>query len=258
VKGEIMNDMGVQSAVVPASGLSQWQRVANTFTAPSKTFEDIKRGNKSWWMPLIIMILIGYVLFAAITVRIGWAQVAENTIHMNAKAEAKMAQVPEAQRETSMKFTQYAMEGGFAASPVLVLIFAAVISLVLWGTVNFVFGGKATFPDIFAVWMYASLPGIIKSLLGTIVIFAGIAPESFNLANFAPTSVGAFLNPLETNAALYKLASSLDFTTIWYLVLFGIGTAIVAGVKRTSGYIAVFGWWAIIVLFGVGWTAAFS
>ena len=81
---------------------------------------------------------------------------------------------------------------------------------------------------------------------------------AFNLANFAPTSVGAFLNPLETNAALYKLASSLDFTTIWYLVLFGIGTAIVAGVKRTSGYIAVFGWWAIIVLFGVGWTAAFS
>jgi hypothetical protein len=31
-----------------------------------------------------------------------------------------------------------------------------------------------------------------------------------------------------------------------------MGIAIVAGVKRTSGYIAVFGWWAIIVLFGAG------
>ena len=46
--------------------------------------------------------------------------------------------------------------------------------------------------------------------------------------------------------------------TIWTLVLLGMGTATVAGVKRTSGYIAVFGWWAIIVLIGVGWAAAFS
>jgi hypothetical protein len=87
------------------------------------------------------------------------------------------------------------------------------------------------------------------------VIFAGIAPESFNLNNFAPTSVGAFLNPLETNAALYKLASALDVTTIWTLALLGIGIAAVAKVKRNSGYIAVFGWWAIIVLIGVGWAA---
>jgi hypothetical protein len=35
-------------------------------------------------------------------------------------------------------------------------------------------------------------------------------------------------------------------------VLLGIGTAAVAGVKRTSGYIAVFGWWAIFVLIGAG------
>ncbi|MDR3738411.1 MAG: Yip1 family protein [Terracidiphilus sp.] len=247
--------MEVQSASVAAPGLTQWQRVSNTFTAPSKTFEDIKRGNKSWWLPFVIMVVVSYVLFGAITLKIGWPQVAENTIHMNAKAAEKMAQAPEAQRETSMKFTAYAMEGSFAASPILVLVIAAIVALVLWGTINFAFGGKATFPDIFTVWMYASLPALIKSLLGTIVVFAGMAPESFNIANFAPTSVGAFLNPLETNAAIYKLATSLDFTTIWYLVLMGMGTAIVAGVKRTSGYIAVFGWWAIIVLFGVGMAA---
>jgi hypothetical protein len=257
-KGGIMSEMEVQTAAEPVPGLTEWQRVANTFAAPSKTFEDIKRGSKSWWMPFLILVAFSYLLFAGITMRIGWAQVAENAIHLNPKAEARMAQAPEAQRETSMKFTQYGMEGAFAASPVLVLIFAAVISLVLWGTINFVFGGKATFSSVFAVWMYASLPGLIKTLLGTIVIFAGLAPESFNLNNFAPTNVAAFLNPAETNAALYKLATSIDFTTIWYLALFGIGTAIVAGVKRTSGYIAVFGWWAIIVLVSVGWAAAFG
>ena len=256
-----MSDLEVQSVAVAAPeapGLSQWQRVVYTFTAPSKTFADIKRGNRSWWMPFLILILIGYIFFGAVTLKVGWGQVAENAIHMNPKSEEKMAQQPPEQRDMAMKITQYSMEGAFAASPILVMIFALVIAVVLWGTINFVFGGKATFGGVLAVWMYAALPGIIKSLLGSVVLFAGAAPESFNLANFAPTSVGAFLNPLETNAALYKLASSLDVTTIWYIALMGIGLAIVAGVKRSSGYIAAFGWWALIVLVGVGWTVAFG
>jgi hypothetical protein len=144
------------------------------------------------------------------------------------------------------------VEGSFIATPALILAGIAVLSLGLWGTINFVFSGKATYGSILTVWMYASLPGIIKSLLGTIVIFSGIAPESFNIKNFAPTNLGAFLDPIETNKALYALATSLDATTIWTLALLGIGTAIVAGVKRTSGYIAVFGWWAFFVLAGAG------
>jgi hypothetical protein len=106
--------------------------------------------------------------------------------------------------------------------------------------------------------MFASLPSIVKTLLGTVVIFAGAAPESFNVKNFAPTNLGAFLNPTDTNKALYSLATSLDAVTIWTLGLLGMGIAIVAGVKRSSGYIAVFGWWALIVLAGVGWAAAFG
>lgn len=257
-----MSDMQVQPVGTPAppqgGGLTQWQRVVYTFTAPSKTFTDIRDHSKSWWMPLIIAALGGYVLFAAITMRIGWSQVADNTIHLQPKTEERLAQLPPEQRETQKKATQYFTEGAFAGNPILILLITALGSLGLWGTINFVFGGKAKYGAIFAVWMYASLPGIIKALLGTIVIFTGIAPESFNVNNFSPTNLAAFLDPIETNKALYALASSLDVVTIWILVLAGIGTAIVAGVKRTSGYIAVFGWWAIFTLIGVGFAAAFS
>ena len=251
-----MSDLGVQPVAETAPGLSQWQRVTNTFTAPSKTFTDIKRGNRSWWLPFLIMMLFGYIFFAAITMKIGWGQVAENAIKMNPKAEERLSQAPPEQRETQMKFTRYGMEGGWAASPVLVLGIGALFSLGLWGTINFAFGGKATFPAIFAVWMFASLPGIFKTILGTVVIFAGMAPESFNMNNFAPTNLAAFLNPVDTNHALYTLATWLDFTTIWSMVLLGIGVAIVAGVKRNSGYIAVFGWWALFLIISVGWAAA--
>jgi hypothetical protein len=255
-----MSDLGVQPvAETPTGpGLSQVQRVTSIFSAPSKTFEDIKRGNKSWWMPWLIMAVVGYLFFAVVATRVTMQTVADNQTHlMSEKQQEQVAQMPPEQRATSAKITLYVYYGIFGAGPVFVLLIAAVVSLVLWGTINFVFGGKASFGAIFAVWFFANLPSIFKTLLGIVAIYAGSA-EAFNIKNFAPTNVAAFLPVMETNKALYALATSLDFVTIWSLVLMGIGIAIVAGVKRSSGYIAVFGWWAIVVLWGVGWAAIFS
>jgi len=171
---------------------------------------------------------------------------------MSESQKEQMAKAPPAQREMSTKVSLYITEGIFIAGPAFVLLIAAIVSVVLWGTINFVFGGKAKFGSIFAVWFFANLPSIFKTLLGIVVIYAGGTPETFNIKNYAPTNVAAFLPVMETNKALYALASSLDIVTIWSLVLMGMGIAIVAGVKRSSGYIVVFGWWAIIVLWGVG------
>jgi hypothetical protein len=254
-RGEIMNDLEMQPVAESGptgTGLSQWQRAANMFAAPSKTFEDIKRGNKSWWLPFVIMAVVGYILFAVVALKIGLPQVVANQIHLNPQGEEKLAQAPPEQREMGTKISLYMTEGIFIVRPVLVLGGIALLSLGLWGTINFVFGGRAKYGSIFSAWMFAGLPGIVKPLLGAIVIFAGAAPETFNLKNYAPTNAAAFLNPLETNKALYALLSSLDAVTIWTLVLLGMGTAIVAGVKRSSGYLAVFGWWTIFVLIGAG------
>lgn len=252
-----MNDLNVQPAAgVSTPGLSQGQRIANTFSAPSKTFLDIKDGHRSWWMPFVMITVMGYILFAVVNLKIGMETVTENQIRLDPKAEARMANIPSEQRSGAMKLSVEITEGFFIGGPVIVLLVLAAGSLALWGTINFGFGGKASYSSVFAVWMYATLPSLIKTALGIIVIFAGTAPESFNIKNFAPTNAAAFLNPLDTNKALYALLSSLDGVTIWSLILLGMGVAIVAGVKRSSGYIAVFGWWAILVLIGVGWAAA--
>ncbi len=232
--------------------------MAYTFSAPSKTFEDIKRGNKSWWLPVLILALVGYIFFAAVYTKIGMQQVVDNQISLDPAKAEKMAQAPPETRALTNKVSLIVTEVAFVAGPIIVLIVVALGTLGLWATINFVFGGKATYSNLFVVWLYAGLPAIIKSLLGTVTIFAGTAPESFNIKNFSPTNAAAFLNPMDTNKALYALLSSLDVVTIWTLVLLAIGTATVAGVKRSSGYIAVFGWWAIFVVIGVGIAAVFG
>jgi len=250
-----MSELEIPSAAASVAGLTQIQRVTDTFVAPSKTFEDIKRGNRSWWMPLIIAALASYMLFGAITQKIGMTQALENQIRMNPKAQEKLSELTPDQRAMQAKIATISTQVIFLASPIFSVIAAAIASLVLLGTINFIFGGKAKFSAVMAVWFYAWLPAVIKVLLGVIVIYAGEAPESFNIKNFAPTNAGAFLDPVETNKALYVLATSLDAVTLWMLVLLSIGIATVAGVKRSSGYIAVFGWWAVITLVGVGWAA---
>ena len=56
----------------------------------------------------------------------------------------------------------------------------------------------------------------------------------------------------------YGSATAVDGLFIWCLVLTSIGVATVVGVKRSSGYIAVFGWWILVTLVFVGISAAFS
>lgn len=237
-------------------GLTQWQRVTNTFVAPSKTFEDIRRGNKSWWLPLIIGAIFTYIFFFAVVQKVGMQQVVDNQVRMDPKAQERMAEANPQQREMSNKIAIGITEGIFAGGPVVGMIFVSIFSLGLMATINFGFGGRAKFSSIFALFYYAWLPQIIKPILGTIVIYSGMAPESFNIKNYAPTNLAAlFMDPVETNKAIYTVATSIDAVTIYTLVLVSIGLATVAGVKRSSGYIAVFGWWALFVLIGVGWAA---
>lgn len=238
-------------AASPGAGLTQWQRVACTFTAPSKTFEDIRRGNRSWWLPLIVLALASYILFGAVVQKVGIRQTVENQITINPQAQEQMAKATPEQREKGLQFWKVFTEALFVAGPALQMLYGVVFAAVLMGTINFGFGGRAKFGDLFAVVYYAWLPQVVKVLLGTAVIFAGMAPESFNIKNFAPTNLGAFLDPVDTSRALYALATSLDVVTIWTLVLMSMGVAALAGVKRGAGYIAVFGWWAIIVFFSV-------
>lgn len=255
-----MSELEVQSTAEPvgAAGLTQLQRITNTFTAPSKTFEDIRRGNKSWWLPLIVMALAGYLLFAAVSQKIGIQQTVDNQVRMNARQQEQMAQASPEQRQKANQIALAIAKGFFLGAPLVGMAMFAVLSGVMLATINFAFGGRASYSSIFAVYYYAYLPSVVKALLGVIVIYAGIAPESFNVKNFAPTNIGAFLDPMETNKALYALATSFDAVTIWTLVLLSIGIATVAGVKRSSGYIAVFGWWALVVLVGAGTALVFG
>jgi hypothetical protein len=236
-----------------APGLSQGERVLDTFIAPSKTFTDILR-SRSWWLPFLISVVVSYGYVFALQSRVGWDTIAANSIKQDPKATERLANAPAAQQAQVMKMTTAGIQYGMYGTPVILLISGAVISLVLWGTVNFLFGGRATFGSVFAVWMYGTLPLLLLSILTVVTLFAGLDKDTFNLNNPVGTNVGFYLPP-ETPQWLLKLGTSIDVLWLWALSLVGIGLGIVAKVKKSAGLAAVFGWWLLLLILKVGWAA---
>lgn len=247
--------MAEQALAVPElAPLSQGERVIDTFVAPSKTFTDVLR-SASWWLPFVIILCCGYVLTAAIQTKVGWPQLVENEIHANPKMSDQMSSLPADQVAVRQRGMQYGYRYGFYAGPLLNLAFVALSALVLWGTINFGFGGSATYGRMFCVGMYAALPGAISALLTAVMLFAGRSPETFSTQSMLGSNPGYYI---DAPGALKTFLTSLDIFTLWSLVLLSIGISIVARTKRSAGYIAVFGWFLLIVIFRTAMAAVNS
>jgi len=244
------------AASAPQSArLSQMQRIGNIFAAPSKTFEDIRDHNASWWLPFLLFVIVGSGLWATVNAKVGWSQVVENSLRLAPKQAEKLDQLPPDARASQMKIAPLIQKITWGLAPVWLLILNLIGAAVLLGTINFGFGGKASFSKVLAVSWYAGLPGLIKLLLGIAGLMAGMAPESFLPQNPAGTNPGFYFTPPDVSMVVWSMLCGLDIIAIWSMVLFSIGLAKVARVKTSAGFIAVFGWWVISQIIGIGMSA---
>jgi hypothetical protein len=244
---KMMADHEAGSVAEPIAGLSQVERIVDTFTAPSKTFTDILRST-AWWAPFLLAVVFSITSAVVIDKQVGFEAVVQNSLHETPKVEEGLAQLEPKQRAAQIhgmavgyRYTTYCL-------PALILLFAALGALVLWGTFNFVLGAKTTFGQMFAVWIYASLPRLISGLLMMVTLFFGGTAESFNIKNPVGTNLGFYMP--DAAPWLKSVLSSFDLISLWVIALLILGTSIVAGVKRKQAAGAILGWWVLIVIAG--------
>jgi len=235
--------------------LSEWQRLVNVFVNPSRTFTDLKR-KPSWWAPWLILAITSVIFVSVVGNKIGWERVTENQIRLDAKAVERMEKLPAEERARRMEISTTITKGFAYASPVLLLVVAAIVAAVMMGSFNFGAGAEIGFGVSMAVVMYSFLPGILKTPLTLISVLAGTDPEGFNIRNPVATNLGFFINPVE-HPVFHKLASAFDIFAIWTIILMGIGYACVSKLKRSSTVTTVVIWYALITLAGVILAALF-
>lgn len=236
-------------------GLSQVERVVDTFIAPTKTFTDILRST-SWWLPFLLLVLVTLGSTLTIEKQVGWERVAENQVHQNPKQEEAMANLTPEQRtgriQVAGKIWRYLSYGSFA----LILLFVAIFSLIYWASFNFGLGAKTTFSQMFAVSMYASLPRLLIGVLSILTLLFGNDAESFDAKNPVGTNLAYYMP--DSGPALKAALSFFDVIGLWQLVLLVIGTAIVAKVSTGRAAAVVVGWWLLGLLVSVAIAAASS
>lgn len=237
-------------AVGQGAGLSEVERVVDVFVAPTKTFTDILRSTK-WWLPFILMLLSTLSATVVVDRQVGFARVAENQIQQNPKQADAFNNLTAEQRAARLqgmaKGYRYSSYGAF----LFILIFVAIGALLYWASFTFGLGVKTTFGQMFAVWMYASLPRLISGLLAIVLLMAGVNTDSYNMQNPVGTNLAYYMP--DAAPWLRTILSFFDVIGLWVLALLVIGTAIVAKVSRGKAAVVVVGWWLLgmIVMTGI-------
>jgi len=242
-----MNDAAVMDGS-GEPGLSEMERVVDTFVAPSKTFKDILRSAK-WWSfltPFLLITVFSVTSAYVVGRQVGWAQVSENQINHSPNTEDRLSQLTPEARATQMALTtKITMYSTYLVPLILVVIFL-LYALVIWASFNFILGARTTYGQVFAVSWYAALPYLVTSLLGIITLLAGANVDAYDIRNPVGTNLAYYLT--DAPPMVRAMLTQADLIHLWSVVLTIIGMSIVA--KKSIGQSAavVVAWW----LFGVG------
>ncbi len=217
--------------------LSEAARVINTFVAPGKTFEDIRR-NQSWWVPWLLVSVVSLAFVVMIGQKIGFEQVMRNEIAKSPSRTEQLEKLSPEQRARQMEVGAK-VTGYFSyASPVFHLLGGLIVAGVLLGVFNFGAGAEIGFGQALAVVMYGFLPFLISTLLGIVSVTIGVDPEGFNIRNPVASNPAYFMDPLQ-HKFLYGMLSAVDVFAIWCVVLLGIGFSSVSKLKRSTAIVTV-------------------
>jgi hypothetical protein len=173
--------------------------------------------------------------------QIGFEQISRNEIAHSSRAD-QFEKLPAEQQTKQISTTAAFIRYLTYAIPLTILFYFVVTTAILWATFKFAAGAGTSFKTAYAIVFYASLPGIISAILGTISMYAGVNPEGFNINNPVATNPAYFMDPA-ANKFAYGMASALDIFSIWTIILMGIGFACTSKVKRSAAIAIVAGWY---------------
>ncbi len=247
------------SAPVPApeaAPLSQGARIINTFNAPSKTFTDLRR-NASWWAPFLLLVIVSMLFAYGVGTKIGFDKAGENVLQTRPKQWDRIQNMKAEDRDRAMQMAEKQTMIGTYAAPAINLVLLLIVAGVLMATFTFGANAKVPYKVALAIVIYATLPGVVRYLLATLTLFAGVSPDAFNVQNPVATNLAILFNSAD-NPVLYTLGSLIDIFMIWTLVLTAIGFTCVSKVKRGTALAIVFGWYIAFVALIIGLTSLAS
>lgn len=179
---------------------------------PAKAFGVIFSEKLPMWIPLLLII---------VTTVVGTQFIYDQALDMQINLVEYNPQIDEDQVDQVVSGMEMAKEPPlryFATTipAIFVPIIYAIIALLIFITGNFIFGGKATYGDVFTLITYASAVAFIQWVAQILItVISGAGPTFFSPAAFLPIE--------EFYTTTFKLLSTLDIFQFWSIAVVGIG-----------------------------------
>ncbi|HEV8582934.1 MAG TPA: YIP1 family protein [Thermoanaerobaculia bacterium] len=233
---------------------SSFGRLIGALVAPGKTFRAIAE-RPTWAVALIVLLAAGTVV----------GVLANQRLDKDELRQTIKERIEKGQGQASAEQVERGVEMAEKVSSVtrwLIPVFAAAVylltNLFFWMAFRFFAGSGISYKTSFSVLLHAFLPQVISAVLTLPVL---LSRESIGMeearSGILASSLAAFA-PEDTGKVLRSLLSSLDFFSIWTLILLVIGYHLAARVSKGTAAAIVLVLWALYVGGKVGLATLFG
>ncbi len=209
-----------------------FQRIAWTFTSPSRVFDDIREGRVKWWQPWLVV--------SVIYLGIGYLSLPVQRVLVELNPRGADPEMIDKQLEMMDRFGLIQL----GATPVVMLFVGFLVAGLTYGLVS-ILAADSSFKKYFTLTWYASVVASVSQVLSVIIVRARGVDMIEGPADASVTASLKFLAP--DPGVLNALLSTIELFAIWSLVLIGMGLMRIFGLSRTQAIVAVAPWVVIYI-----------
>lgn len=196
------------------------------FTNPKAVFENL-RFYPDWALPVLL----------AIVVAASFSYFTQNLmLEFQKEAIYESTLIPEEYKDTAIEKMEEKSDaqrnlesvGGSVVNIFLVYLVGAAAFLIFG---NFFLGGQASFKQVFSMFSWAGLIGVLELL---IKLPMALVKDSLHVY----TSLALFLDPADSKTVFFQILNAVDVFIIWKIVVWSVGMSAVYQFSKQKGYIA--------------------
>ena len=213
-------------------------RFLGVFTAPRETFASVASSPKWFGMLALTTIIIAIFSALPLTTEAGkQAAIDQQVTQMQSFGMTVNDQMYEQLEKGSGRMPYVTGISVVVISPIIALIIAGI----LFAIFNAAMGGEASFKQVLAILVHAGAISAIST------IFSGII-NYFRGSTGSVANLGALMPMLPENSFAGRLLGMTDIFLIWYLVVLGIGLAVLYRRRTQPVAISLLAVYAVIVI----------
>lgn len=235
---------------------SSFGRLIGVLVSPAKTFRSLAE-RPTWGVALVVLLIATTTLGVLANTRIDKNDMRQMVQERIEKSRGGQATPEEVDRAVSMADKVNSVTRWLI--PLFSLVVYLVIAALFFAAFRFFGGSEIPYKTSFAVTLHGLMPGLVAALLTLPVI---LSREHINLkdaqsGNLLASNLGAFA-PESLGTAARSLLSSLDFFSLWSILLLIVGYRLAAKVSTATAATVVVVLWALYVAAKVGLAALFT